>query len=769
MTTTSWRQAFRLAWRFTYGHKRLILAGDWDRYPARWKSRPRRSGSAQFTISERTMSQPLILAKPGDTAVNDAGFYWYKTGLGWKFLGDLTTGPNNQVFFRDILPPPDDLGIDGDVAIGPNNRVMRKEAGAWVDLALAIPAPTDLVATVTDLHLGRLESGGFHSYDVFVGWTEVTGYLVEIDQGNAPTALDGSDSVWGDLELAAVTGSAHQFRRLVPDLNPTTAFRIRFRGAFEQRGAWTAAYIRFVGQPRLSVLPNPLNVGANETTNLSIWVANATSTTLTEVGGTLSQAVALNAMGNFFGALIVSPGGSGSIYRVVATNAVGDSMEEHLVSVFQRQGGSITPPSGAPRIDTFFADDAGIEPGGSTTLRWMTSGALVVSIDQGVGSVDPDGSIVVSPTSTRIYTLTAGEGTEAVTAAIRISVRSFGFNRTPIIGFYRSSPTVIQSGSSSTLSWHIESGSGGTATLSIDQGVGAVTFDADGMGSVSVSPTATTTYRLTATNSIGSASDDATVTIGTAVDPPVIDTFTADPAAITEGESATLEWMTTNATSVQLAGNPAALALDGSLTVTPTETTIYTLEATNDDSTVTVTVTVTVGDVPTGPRIDSFSVDDSIILTGESTTLRWTTSNTTDVSLISRERCCGRRVAAHKPHVHYCLHAHGGNRRGRSDAQHHGNGDECSIAEHLIFLFVAIVHRSRRKCRSELGRIGGRQPFDQSGRGCGDPGEHGVGIRQPHGDDRLHIDSHERRWQRNEWDTSNSDSGACCFTDHRHI
>ena len=85
-------------------------------------------------------------------------------------------------------------------------------------------------------------------------------------------------------------------------------------------------------------------------------------------------------------------------------------MEEHLVSVFQRQGGAVTPPSGAPRIDTFFADDVDFNPGGSTTLRWMTSGALSVSINQGVGSVDPDGSIVVSPTSTTIYTLTAGQG-----------------------------------------------------------------------------------------------------------------------------------------------------------------------------------------------------------------------------------------------------------------------------------------------------------------------------------------------------------------------
>ena len=108
----------------------------------------------------------------------------------------------------------------------------------WVDLALAIPAPTDLTATVTDLHLGRLLSGGFHSYDVFVGWTEVAGYLIEIDLGNAPTALDGSDSVWGDVELAAVTGSAHQFRSdWIPALNPTSACRIQVSRGIRAAGS----------------------------------------------------------------------------------------------------------------------------------------------------------------------------------------------------------------------------------------------------------------------------------------------------------------------------------------------------------------------------------------------------------------------------------------------------------------------------------------------------------------------------------------------------
>ena len=48
----------------------------------------------------------------------------------------------------------------------------------------------------------------------------------------------------------------------------------------------------------------------------------------------------------------------------------------------------------------------------------------------------------------------------------------------------------------------------GATTLSIDQGVGTVTGT-----SVEVSPTATTTYTMTATNAAGSVTHSATVTI----------------------------------------------------------------------------------------------------------------------------------------------------------------------------------------------------------------------------------------------------------------
>ncbi len=80
---------------------------------------------------------------------------------------------------------------------------------------------------------------------------------------------------------------------------------------------------------------------------------------------------------------------------------------------------------------------------------------------------------------------------------------------------------------------------------------------------------------------------------------PTVDSFTANPSTITEGESSTLSWSTTNATSVTIKdgnGNTvySGSSVDGSTTVSPTSTTTYTLTATGDGGTATASVTVTV-------------------------------------------------------------------------------------------------------------------------------------------------------------------------------
>ncbi|MCK4573236.1 MAG: hypothetical protein KAU36_02640, partial [candidate division Zixibacteria bacterium] len=103
----------------------------------------------------------------------------------------------------------------------------------------------------------------------------------------------------------------------------------------------------------------------------------------------------------------------------------------------------------------------------------------------------------------------------------------------PTIVTFGASPTTIESGQSSTLSWEVVD----ATSLTISPDVGSVTPVT--AGSVSVSPTSTTQYTLTATNAEGSVAAMTTVTIGTAGDntAPTISPVAGSPFTISQGES----------------------------------------------------------------------------------------------------------------------------------------------------------------------------------------------------------------------------------------
>jgi Purple acid Phosphatase, N-terminal domain len=88
---------------------------------------------------------------------------------------------------------------------------------------------------------------------------------------------------------------------------------------------------------------------------------------------------------------------------------------------------------------------------------------------------------------------------------------------------------------------------------------------------------------------------------------PVISSFTASPVAITSGQSSTLSWVVTGATSLRL--DPGAINVTGATSrqVTPSVSTAYTLTATNNAGSVTRNVTVTVSSASAGapelPRV----------------------------------------------------------------------------------------------------------------------------------------------------------------------
>ena len=173
----------------------------------------------------------------------------------------------------------------------------------------------------------------------------------------------------------------------------------------------------------------------------------------------------------------------------------------------------------------------------------------------------------------------------------------------PTVDSFTASPSTITEGESATLSWQTTN----ATSVTIKDGNGNTVYSGSSVdGSTTVSPASTTTYTLTASGDGGTANASVTVTVNAAPTPaPTVDSFTANPSTITEGESATLSWQTTNATSVTIKdgnGNTvySGSSVDGSTTVSPTSTTTYTLTASGDGGTANASVTVTVNPADNG-------------------------------------------------------------------------------------------------------------------------------------------------------------------------
>ncbi len=105
-------------------------------------------------------------------------------------------------------------------------------------------------------------------------------------------------------------------------------------------------------------------------------------------------------------------------------------------------------------------------------------------------------------------------------------------------------------------------------------------------------------YRVKSKDAAGNLTTSPNQTFNTTavLGVPVISSFTASPASITFGQSSTLSWSVTGATSISI--NQSIGTVTGtSRSVSPAVTTTYTLTATNTQGSATVSTTVTVGTV----------------------------------------------------------------------------------------------------------------------------------------------------------------------------
>ncbi len=195
--------------------------------------------------------------------------------------------------------------------------------------------------------------------------------------------------------------------------------------------------------------------------------------------------------------------------------------------------------------------------------------------------------------------------------------------RIPVVASFTVAPSSITAGQSAILSWDVS----GATSVAIDQGIGTVSVK----GYQPLSPTVTTTYTITATNSAGSTTATSTVTVNK-LSVPVIAGFTAEPATINTTQSATLQWNITGATSVTISPGIGTVSPIGTTVVSPNATTTYTITATNEAGSATATATVTMAGGGR-PVIKTFSADPPTVSIGQACILRWSVEGATAVIL----------------------------------------------------------------------------------------------------------------------------------------
>lgn len=83
---------------------------------------------------------------------------------------------------------------------------------------------------------------------------------------------------------------------------------------------------------------------------------------------------------------------------------------------------------------------------------------------------------------------------------------------------------------------------------------------------------------------------------------PTISSFTAEPATVERGQSATLRWSVSNATSVIIDHGIGSVDVSGQRTVVPADSTTYALTARNENGSAAATATVNVTMPPEAPE-----------------------------------------------------------------------------------------------------------------------------------------------------------------------
>ncbi len=454
--------------------------------------------------------------------------------------------------------------------------------------------------------------------------------VTAIPQGNAPQARTASGQF--------------MYRLLIPRWVAAAALVVV--GALALAALGGAILPRFLGQApvveQFAAEPAAITLGG---TSMLRWRAhNATSVEITPsaTGERLNPEA---------GQVSVKPADRGTQTFTLVARRGSRSVEQTV---------AITVRMRAPTVKTFSSAPEQ-EGGRRVVLSWEVADAIEARIDPQPGPVRLKGSILVDvppQNQPATYRLTASNPDNQPVDRVLVVA---AVPRPPVVSRFDAQPVEVKAGQQAILSWDAP----GAETVSIS-GIGTVRAPS---GSVTVDPRGTARYTLTASNAQGSVTQTLTVRvrpIAVAASPlhsaatipgraaatprasPVPRTspaprasssqraasaevreFGATPAAVNLGEAAHLCWATFNAQGARIEPDvgdvdPKDLA-KGCRTISPKQTTIYTLTATGADgrtASAQFTIEVRALDI----HVDLVAAKPSLI-SGEATELCWVLFN----------------------------------------------------------------------------------------------------------------------------------------------
>ena len=377
--------------------------------------------------------------------------------------------------------------------------------------------------------------------------------------------------------------------------------------------------------------------------NASDFTDNATTGTVTIVGGTAiisrSAVADLTTEGTeYFAIKLRTDSYSGTIVAGSSNRAIADTSQ--------------TPIIPNPSISAFQADPLTITAGDTFNISWTSLEATSVYITQ----TNPNGAtsaVTETANGTRTLSPPAQAGNVSVTikaingpyqsgtSSINVTINAAPLS--PSITGFSWSPSSITAGGNSVLTWSTANATSVTINPNMSEADPPISVGASGNNTYSFPSVGSFVARIEAYSSATgeTAAQQTTVTATAPAPLAQIDTFNLSPASINTGQTSTLAWTTSFATSVRyripgVVPNFVSLGADGTTVITFPTAGDYTAElqafSNLAGNTASSTTGISVANIVLTPTIDTFEFDPSSAGSG-TTTLTWATTNAGRVAL----------------------------------------------------------------------------------------------------------------------------------------